>query len=132
MIRRRVAPAIATAVVLSIVLGPHPVRASDAASARISAAIARQTPIADSARSVAVARGVAVAQGGRPRPPRAVRCALGLTVLPLFGAFIGLLAGGTGALATGNFGENAEGVVTGATVVGAALGLAGGIAVCVK
>ena len=117
MRNENVTPVVATVVILAVICcGQHSVRASGAPAERINAAITRQTPIADSARSFALARTVELTQSARSRPGKGVRCAVGLTLLPLAGTFIGMLVGATGVLAAGGSGES-EGIVKSSMVV---------------
>ena len=118
-------------VILAVTLAPLPARASGARLDRIGASISRQTPIADSARSVAATRAIEATQSSGAPPGKAVRCALGLTLFPVMGALLGMLVGATGVLASAGSG-NSDTIIKGSTVVGAALGIGMGAAVCMK
>lgn len=127
---KRATHGIATLVIVSVLLAPHSARAATPSLGQVRVGLDKPTPIADSARALVARADLESAQFSSSRPGKGARCAIGLTVLPLLGAFAGMLVGATGAFASGNVGESAEGPVVVTTVLGAALGIGLGVAVC--
>lgn len=120
------------AFVLVLVVGVRPALSAtpDSARERWAAAIARPTPLADSGQKLVRTVSIETAQPSRSGPPKAVTCVIGFTVFPLTGALLGMITGATGALATGR--TLSDGFLTGSVVVGTALGVAAGAALCLR
>lgn len=127
---KRATQGIVTLVVVSVLLAPLSARAATPSLEQVRAGLDTPTPIADSARAIIARADLESAQFSSSRPGKGARCALSLTVFPLLGTFAGMLVGATGAFASGNLGDSAKGPVVVATVLGAALGIGLGVAVC--